>query len=271
VSSALAESGLQSDSIPEDVLEALRAGRIGSAELSNWKNVLGNPLLRVLALSSYFRDRLLAEPRLATVLGIEIALGGISNLAAEKASRGERFAKEIDFVVANLALIITTNIALVLALCPVAPIGLPPAAGTFAAWSAKMPGYFLQKGDFTAAQRATCFFSKAVQFAFVGTFTSAIGQASTIGLVKARSKMDPENAPDVVLAPIVPTSTAFAIFMGASSNTRYQVVNSFEGNLLPVIPGGKPVQTLLSFAVRMYNNYLGSCNWIWWARVRGLQ
>jgi hypothetical protein len=59
--------------------------------------------------------------------------------------------------------------------------------------------------------------------------------------------------------------------MAVSSNTRYQLVNSFEGNLLRSVPGGQSVQTLLSFGVRMYNNYLGSCNWIWIARMRGLQ
>jgi hypothetical protein len=59
--------------------------------------------------------------------------------------------------------------------------------------------------------------------------------------------------------------------MAGSSNTRYQVVNSIEGNLLPSVPGGKLVQTAASFVLRTGNNYLGASNWIWWAKVRGLQ
>jgi len=147
----------------------------------------------------------------------------------------------------------------------------PPAAGTYAAWSAQLPGFFLQAGEFTAFQRAACFFSKALQFSVVGSFTSAIGQATTLGLVEVRTKLNPEDAPTVELAPVLPTSRAYAIFMAASSNTRYQLVNSFEANLLPSVPGGKAVQTTTSFVLRMYNNYLGSSNWIWWAKFNGLQ
>ena len=42
--------------------------------------------------------------------------------------------------------------------------------------------------------------------------------------------------------------------MAASSNTRYQLVNSFEALALPAIPGGTAVQTLTSFVVRTLNN-----------------
>lgn len=75
----------------------------------------------------------------------------------------------------------------------------------------------------------------------------------------------------VDLAPVLPTAAAYATFMAASSNTRYQLVNSFEALCLPAIPGGARVQTLTSFVVRTLNNYLGSANWIWWAKYRGLQ
>ena len=39
-------------------------------------------------------------------------------------------------------------------------------------------------------------------------------------LVDARTKMNPENPPTAKLAPVLPTSGAFAVFMGASTNTR---------------------------------------------------
>ena len=57
--------------------------------------------------------------------------------------------------------------------------------------------------------------------------------------------------------------------MAASSNTRYQLVNSFEAYGLPALPAA--ARTLTSFVVRTGNNYLGSANWIWWAKFRGLQ
>lgn len=123
-----------------------------------------------------------------------------------------------------------------------------------AARMAELPGFFLQQGDFTVGQRAACFFSKAVQFSCVGSLTSSVGQFCTKSLVDMRIKLDPTNKPEVELAPVLPTAAAYAVFMGASSNTRYQVVNSLEAYGLPLVPGGPGVQTVVSSVVRTLNN-----------------
>lgn len=158
------------------------------------------------------------------------------------------------------ALIVLTNIVLVLALAPAAAVAAPPASGTLAAYRASLPGFFAQAGAFTASQRAVCFASKAAQFGAIGSLTSAVGQAMTIALVRVRTEMDPDNAPTVQLAPVMPTAAAYAVFMGASSNTRYQLVNTLEARLLPALPGGASVQTAVSFVGRTLNNYIGSAN-----------
>lgn len=101
VSSALSDAGLSADQLPEDMTEALKSGRIGPDELSNYKGALSSPVTRALAASAYIRCRLIAEPRLANVLAIEIGVGCLSTLAAEKAARGDNFRKELDFVLAN--------------------------------------------------------------------------------------------------------------------------------------------------------------------------
>ena len=69
-------------------------------------------------------------------------------------------------------------------------------------------------------------------------------------------------APEVELAPVADTATNYALFMFGSSNTRYQLVNSFEGRLLPSFPGGAAVQTGVSVGVRTFNNYLGAASWM---------
>ena len=84
-----------------------------------------------------------------------------------------------------------------------------------------------------------------------------------------RSKMNPDNPPQVELAPVLATSVAYAGFMSASSNTRYQLVNSFEALLLPSFPA--PSRTVISATVRTGNNFVGSASWIWWAKFLGLQ
>lgn len=269
VAKALSEAGLESE-FPADVLEAFKAGRIGAAELANWKSVVGNPLLRLLAMSGYVRARLLASSTLSTILGIEIAVGCLSTLAAEKAARGTRFGNELDFVMANQALIVVTNIALVLVLAPVAAVAPPPAAGTFAALAAKWPSFVLQKGKFSVLQRLACVATKSVQFAFIGSMTSLVGQAGTLGVLNLRSRLESGTGPGVVLPPVVPTASAYAVFMGLSSCSRYQLVNSLEAALLPRLPGGMAAQTLSSCVLRTYNSFLGSANWNWWARYRGL-
>ena len=160
------------------------AGRIGAKELANWKVVQGSGLLSLIAASRYVLARLLADPRLPSVLAAEVAVGAVSLILAEKAARGDKFMKELDFVLANQdstrlipcpsahthtlaptllaqVLIILTNMALVLALSPAAQLAAPPPAGTFGAYMAGLPSYFLQSGDFSAAQRAVCLFSKA--------------------------------------------------------------------------------------------------------------
>ena len=64
-------------------------------------------------------------------------------------------------------------------------------------------------------------------------------------------------------------AAAYAVCMAAASNTRYLLVNSLEAYGLPALPPS--IRTLTSFVVRTGNNYLGSANWIWWAKFRGLQ
>ncbi len=271
VSAALARAGLEAEQVSADVLAALAEGRIGAKELSNWAKVLEQPLSRLLAHSSYIRDRLLAAPSLMSVIRIEIAVGCISTIAAEKAARGERFLYELDFVLANQALIVLTNLALVCALAPVAPVMPPPTPGTLAAWYGALPGFFLESGAYTASQRAACFFSTAAQFSLVGAVTSSIGQALTLSLAAMRTRLNPDDPPNVELAPIAPTAKAFAQFMAVSTNTRYQTLNSIEAHVFPILPGGKAVATASRVVLRTYNNYLGSANWIWWARQCELQ
>lgn len=83
----LTDAGLHADHVPPDVLAALRAGRIGLPELINWKAVLNSPLARFLASVGYVRDRLIAEPRLLSVLAIELGLGSVCSLTADYVSR----------------------------------------------------------------------------------------------------------------------------------------------------------------------------------------
>ena len=261
--SALA-TGANPDNLPADLLEALESGRIGSSEIANWKAAVANPLMRALALSSYARARLLADPRLPTVIAVECFVGCAATLAAEKSARGDRFRYELDFVLANQMLVLLTNLALVLALAPAATLATPAAAGSLGALGASLPAFALQVGEFTTLQRAASFSSRAVHFSFIGCATSLVGQASTLGLLRVRSHLREEPMPVVDMAPALPTAAAYGSFMALSASSRYQLVSAMEALSLK---GGR---TLTSCVARTFNNYIGSSNWMWWIEHRGL-
>lgn len=257
--------------LPADLMEALRAGRIGATELANWKAVASNPVARLLALSSYARARLIAEPRLMSIIAIEVLVGCAATLAAERVARDTYFFDELDYVLANQALIVFTNVALALVLSPAAAIGTPAASSSAGASLARLPGYLLQKGDFSAWQRAACFAARALQFSYVGCCTSAVSQATTLGLLNVRAKLDRRAPPQVELPPTLPTAATYAAFMASSTHTRYQLLNCLEAAVLPALPGGAVARTAVSCVMRTYNTYIGSLNWAWWTRVVGVQ
>ncbi|KAG8470939.1 hypothetical protein KFE25_009360 [Diacronema lutheri] len=263
---ALQQAKVARSALPRDVSAALSTGALSLDELRNYLAIRNSPFLRALAaISPFVRDRLIANPRLASVIAIETLLGIATLLAAEVGARGDRLLAEVDFVVCDLALVVATNIALVMALSPAARICAPPSRGRSAV--ASLPATFLQPGAFSAAQRLACFVINAARFGAIGIASSALGASATKALVMAREQIT-GRAPDVQLAPVLSTALAYGAFVAASSSTRYQLVNAIEASLLPRLPHGTGA---LSAALRLGNNYVGSLMWIWWARAFGVQ
>jgi hypothetical protein len=267
VEQVLSDGGFSREALPEDVAAALASGQLSAEALANYLRVLRNPLLRALAgTGTFLRDRLIASPHLATVIGVETAVGLATMMIAECNARAGRMLAEADFVLCDLALVVATNIALVVTLSPVAQIGAPATKG-LAGVLAKLPSSFMQPGAFTPAQRIGCYLSNAVQFGVIGVASSTLGAGATKGLVALRERMTGKR-PDVELAPVHSTAFAYGTFVGTSSSTRYQLVNAIEASVFPRLP----IPTgALSTAVRTGNNYLGGIMWIWWARLLGVQ
>lgn len=267
VQQLLTESGFSVDDIPRDLQLAIASGRLSLTELGNYVQVLGNPVLRAIAgASEFIRNRLIASPKLCTVIAVETVVGLATMMAAEVNSRGDRFWKEIDFVVCDLALIIATNMALVVSLSPSAAVAAPAQAGVGRVL-ASFPSTCLQPGAFTPLQRLGCFVSNALMFGSIGMASSVVGASATKGLVHARERLTGER-PDVELAPVLRTSSAYGAFVSTSSSTRYQLVNALEASVFPLLrlPHG-----MLTLAVRTGNNFLGGVHWISWARWMGVQ
>lgn len=98
----------------------------------------------------------------------------------------------------------------------------PPTAGAAGA-VAKLPSFFLQKGAFTAQQRAACLVYKAACFWCVGFLTSAVGHSATKALIEARGESTSH------MASVIDNSVQWGNFLGVSSNIR-SVDAIFESN-----------------------------------------
>ena len=250
------------------IQNALKEKRLQQTQVDKYNTLLQkNNIARLCDKIPLVRSRLLADQRILSVLAIEIFLGCALTLLADFNARGDKFLSQIDFVVANQLLITITNTLLVLALSPSVNLG-PLKSGKIATFTSRLPAYVLQKGVFSPVQRLACFFLNASLFCFLGAIASSMGQGLVMGLVRLRSTIS-GKAPSVELAPILVTAVNYALFMAVSSNTRYQTVNSLEGNMMHLLPASTRVP--ISVILRTLNNYLGSASWIWWARFRGLQ
>lgn len=140
----------------------------------------------------------------------------------------------------------------------------------------KLPKHAGQIGLYTPVQRLSTFLFKGCQFALVGFLSSMIGHGATTALVKQRraaaAQRGETTTDGVELAPVVPTSVVWGAFMLASSNTRYQFVNGFEQRVLdPLLGRNALLLTLVTFAVRFGNCYVGGVQWLPFAKYFGIQ
>lgn len=139
-----------------------------------------------------------------------------------------------------------------------------------------LPSHAGQAGQFSLFQRVSAFGYKGVQFALVGFFSSVVGHGLTTAMVKYRRKQALNRGEvvdnGVVLAPVLSTSLVWGGFMMASSNSRYQTVNSIEQRILDPVLGRNPLLlTLVTFGVRFGNCYVGGMHWLPWAKHFAIQ
>jgi hypothetical protein len=265
----LGAKNIAASALPKDLAAAVVAGRVGAAEIAAWAELQAGVFRKIFAAmdpSGGIRNRIMANDRFMLVMLLELGIGCVSKMAAEWRERNSRgaFWKELDFVASDMALEIIGDFALVYLLSPASAVRAPAVAGVGKMVGA-LPAHFMAKGSFTAAQRAGALVYKGVLFWMVGLTASIIGHTTTVTLMKAR------GADTSALAPVLDNSIQWANFMGVSSNLRYQLVNGWEAHLLPQLPLNKALDTLVTFAVRFGNSYVGGEMWIWWARFVGLQ
>ncbi|KAJ8903829.1 hypothetical protein NDN08_000362 [Rhodosorus marinus] len=265
-------AGRSPGSLPQEVLEALTAGRANAKHLENFLRIDSTPLLGPLAKAfTGLRDRLVLNMRFWMVVCVELAIGFGSKTFVEVKVRGERFWKEFDFYLSDIALELVGDFALVWLLSPAMRFAGPPAAGSFSHFIEGVPKHALQLGSYALWQRLFCIVYKGLQFGSVGFFASLIGHSATKALVDYRKKMNPEEESQVKLAPVLQNSLWWGFFMMISSAPRYQLVNAWEQRIVDRRMSNIVVATIATFTVRLLNCGFGGEHWLVMAKQLGLQ
>lgn len=277
----LTAASRSASSISPDVRAAVAAGRVGADVLARVLAVEAIPLLGGLAGAwPGLRNRLVANSRLPLQMGVELTVGIVTKTLAEVSMRGDRFWKEFDFYMSDLALEIVGDAMLVWLLSPSIMFGARARAGSLRAVLEALPKHAFQAGPYNAPQRGVALLVKGVQFAIVGFSSSLVGHSLTTALVNRRKSLDAkaggrrrfEDHDEVVLAPVLPTSVAWGGFMFCSSNPRYQLLNGLEQRLIfPLLEGSPLLSAVVSFAARFGNCFVGGVHWIPFARFFGIQ
>lgn len=279
----LAAAGKSIESLPEDLIAALKSGRMPKDVLERYLN-LENSLLAPFMKIAGFRERLLADPNFFVKLGIEIGIGMAAKGTAEYTKRGENFKAELDFVFANVMMALIADFCLVWLPSPTLSFREKKVGTNFLQnnpvqrYFAGCPDNAFQKvpsgyKPFTLAQRAGAPLRNGVKLLGVGFGASLFGVGCTNAIVFVRQLLDsgfhPQNAPQDVFT----MSAAYASYMALSSNLRYQLIAGVvEERGIEALLGKYPrLCNVLSFVVRTGNTYLGSLMWVDYIRFLGLQ
>ncbi|WCJ36874.1 hypothetical protein M5689_018046 [Euphorbia peplus] len=275
----LAEADRDLGSLPKDLAAAIEGGRIPGAVVSRFLNMEKSQMLRWLLQFGGFKERLLADDLFLAKIGIECGVGIFTKTAAEYSRRKENFFKELEIVFADVVMAVIADFMLVYLPAPTVPLraALGGGAGPIAKYFYSCPDNAFQiaigGASYSLLQRIGAIVRNGAKLLAVGTASSLVGTAVTNALINARKSVDKTSAGEVENVPILSTSVAYGIYMAVSSNLRYQILAGvIEQRILePLLHQHKLMLSALCFAVRTGNTFLGSCLWVDYARLIGLQ
>ncbi|KAI9075372.1 hypothetical protein K1719_042622 [Acacia pycnantha] len=276
----LAEVDRSLDSLPADLVAAIKAGRLPGSILRRFFDLEKSAVFRWLLNFGGFKERMLADDLFLAKVAMECFVGIFTKTAAELERRRENFSKELDFVLADVVMAIVADFMLVYLPAPTVSLRPPLAvgAGTIAKFFHGCPENAFQVAlagtSFSLLQRIGAIVRNGAKLFAVGTGASLVGTGVTNALINARKAVDKSFAAEADEdVPVISTSVAYGVYMAVSSNLRYQVVAGLiEQRLLePLLHQHKLMLSALCFAVRTGNTFLGSLLWVDYARWVGVQ
>ena len=270
--------------LPADMAAAAAAGGLRASVLDAWAALQSRPIAAALSRALPFvRARMLRDPRYLFVVGAEVAIDAGCATVAEVRKRGDAFWDEFEFYVSDLLVGCVLDVVLVTLMAPTAVLGrAKPGAGAGASrvssLLAKVPSAVLEpsvKGaaPYTPLARAACLGVKFGEYSLAGMVCGFIGQGVANGLMAAKRAVSTDTAhAGVTPPPLGMTALTWGLFMGVSSNVRYQIVYGLERGVDATIARSFPAAAYAAtLAFRFANNVIGGENFIDMARWTGIQ
>ncbi|KAI0561272.1 hypothetical protein FGB62_88g04 [Gracilaria domingensis] len=260
--------------LPEDLKQALAFGSLTQESLRRYFNALKNPLLRLLMAIPAYRTRALADSAFFFKLMVQELIGNGTALASEIAVRGKDIVHELEYVASDLIVGTVVEAAFVWLLAPT--LSLPSASGSsLSCFLSSLPSNIFQRStaiqQFTLTQRAASFVYAGIQYTLIGFVAGIVGTAITYGLIEGRKRLDKTYEPERPMPAVIPNSAAWGVFMGVSSNTRFQLVEGLELGIAKLFAGrANSVVNGSIIALRFANNYWGGVQFVQFFRYLGL-
>ncbi|KAK7292898.1 hypothetical protein RJT34_15754 [Clitoria ternatea] len=276
------ETQARGATLPLDMMEAAKSVGIRKVLLLRYLDLQGSfwPLGFLIKSCAMLRNRMLADPSFLFKIGSEIVIDTCCATFAEVQKRGKDFWAEFELYLADLLVGLVVNIALVGMLAPYVRIGKPSISSGFlgriqkayaalpsSVFEAERPGC-----RFTVQQRLGTYFYKGIMYGAVGFGCGIIGQGIA-NLIMNTKRSIKKSEEDIPVPPLVKSAVLWGVFLGVSSNMRYQIINGLE-RLVEASPVAKqvpPVALAFTVGVRFANNVYGGMQFVDWARWSGVQ
>jgi hypothetical protein len=225
-----------------------------------------------------FRDRLIADNLYFYKLLVEIVIDSGCATVAEVKKRGDDFWKEFEFYLSDMAVGLVMDVVLVSLLAPVAVAGRKRVVptGRLRQWSANLPSAMFEKSrpdrKYTVNDRLGCYVARGLEYALAGMACGLVGQGIASGLMTMKRQYLGATEEDVEVPPVVKSALVWGLFMGASANTRYQIVAGLERVVDQTIARRIPqIAYVTTLGIRFVNNIIGGEQFIDIARWAGVQ
>lgn len=267
--------------LPKEFIAAAAAGGIRRSVLSSYGALQQSVLLAWISrLVPAARNRLMADPRYLFIVVSEVLIDAGCATVAEVRKRGVDFWDEFEFYLSDLVVGCVLDVVLVSLMAPSATLGARKAtrqSGLQKALAAVPSAVFEPNRPgmrYGIGSRAACIGVKFMEYSLAGMVCGFVGQgiANQLMLLKRRYKPSEVGERVLDIPPLGLTALTWGLFMGVSSNLRYQAVFGLERVVDKTIARKfTQVAYFTSFALRFVNNVIGGENFIDTARWTGIQ